>query len=215
VVFAAVMIAIALPASASDSSASGFYVGVNAGVMAATTEVTPATPGASSFTLSMGGGAAGAMIGYLHQTGTMSLGIEGEVNSLSVSGDETTQVGGSRTKTEMNLSNSARIRGRLGAGVGRRWFIYGAAGWSQVKSEIKLTSLSTPGQAASASETLNGWNIGVGGEFAFTQRLIGRVEYIFDNYGGTTYNTGNGFFVDRRIDDLNAGTLRAALSFKF
>jgi outer membrane immunogenic protein len=209
------MIAVALPARASDASASGFYLGVHAGAMGATTEVTPVTPGAASFTLSMGGGAGGAMIGYLHQTGPISLGIEGEASSLGVSGDETTQVGGSRTKTEMELSNNARIRGRLGAGIGRKWFVYGAAGWSQVQSKMKLTSLSTPGQTSSASNTLTGWNFGVGGEFAFTPRMIGRLEYVVDSYDSATYKTGNGFFVDRRTDNLTAGTLRAAFSFKF
>jgi outer membrane immunogenic protein len=212
---AALGIAAALPGHASNASSSGFYVGVNAGVMGAATEVTPATAGASSFTLSMGGGAAGAMIGYLHQAGGVSFGIEGEVNSLNVSGDETTQVGGSRTKTEMDLGNSARIRGRIGGGIGNRWFIYGAAGWSQVRTKMTLTSLSTPGQTATASETLTGFNVGVGAEYAFAQKLIGRLEYVFDSYGGTTYKSSNPFFVDRRIDSLNAGTLRAALSFKF
>jgi len=163
----------------------------------------------------MGGGAAGAMAGFLVQTGPVSLGIEAEMSSLNVSGDETTQVGGSRTRTEMEISRNARIRGRLGAGVGRRWFFYGAAGWTQVATKMTLTSLSAPGQTSSASETLNGFTIGGGAEFAFTPRLIGRVEYLFDSYDGATYKTGNGFFVNRRVDDMYTGTLRAAMSFKF
>jgi len=213
---AAAIATCALPARASDASRSGFYMGVNAGVSGASTEVTPQTAGASSFNVSMAGGTAGAMIGYLHQAGRISFGIEGELSSMDVSGDETTQVGGSRTKTEIQLDRGARVRVRVGAGLGSKWLVYGAAGLSQAQSKMTLTSLSTPGQTASASERLAGGNFGIGGEYAFTRHLSGRVEWIYDIYGGTTYKTSsNPFFVDRKIDDLVAFTLRAALSLKF
>ena len=209
-------VACALPTRASDASRSGFYFGASAGVTGAAATVTPNTPGASSFTVDMAGGSASALAGYLHQAGRVSFGVEGELISMDVSGDETTQVGGSRTKTEMQLDRGARLRVRVGAGLGERWFVYGAAGLSQVNSKMTLTSVSTPGQTASASERLTGGNFGIGGEYAFTRRLTGRAEWVYDIYGGTTYKTSsNPFFVDRKIDDLVAFTLRAALTFKF
>jgi opacity protein-like surface antigen len=134
---------------------------------------------------------------------------------MNVSGDETTQVGGSRTKTEMQLDRGARLRARVGAGLGRSWFVYGAVGASQVDSKMTLTSLSTPGQTTSASEKLSGANFGVGGEYAFTRNLIGRVEALYDIYGGTTYKMNSTFFVDRKLDDLTVFTLRGAISLKF
>lgn len=212
----ALVIPCALPASASESSRSGFYVGGSVGATGASTTVTPNTAGASSFTVDMAGGSGSVLLGYLHQAGRVSFGVEGELVANSVSGDETTQVGGSRTKTEIELGSGARIRVRVGAGLGARWFVYGAAGLSQVNSKMTLSSLSTPGQTASASEKLTGGNFGIGGEYAFTRGLTGRVEWIYDVYGGTTYKTSsNPFFVDRKIDDLVAFTLRAALTFKF
>jgi opacity protein-like surface antigen len=214
--FAALTIGIALPASASDATESGFYIGATAGGTGATATVTPRTTGASEFTIDMSGGSAGVMIGYLHPVGrVVALGIEGEVYGMDVNGETVTQVGGSRTRTEMSLDGGARIRGRVGAGLGRAWFVYGAVGWSQVRSKMTLTSLSTPGQTSSASETLSGVNFGVGGEYAFTPRLIARVEYVFDAYGDTTYKTSNTFFVDRTLDSLGVFTLRGGLSFKF
>jgi len=217
VVFAAVMIAIALPARAQDAARSGFYAGVNAGVVGASASVTPNNTNATSYSVDMNGAAAGVMAGYLHRAGRVSFGVEGELSSMDVSGDETTQVGGSRTKTELQLSRGARVRVRVGAGLGERWFVYGAAGLSQVDSKMTLTSLSTPGQTVSASERLTGANFGIGGEYALARHLIARVEWLYDIYGSTAYkmNRTNPFFADREVDILTAFTLRAALSLKF
>ena len=215
ITLAAAIMSAALPVGASDASSSGFYFGVNAGATGASASVTPNNPFAESFSVGMNGGSAGAMIWFLYQPGRVSFGLEGELASMNVSGDETTQVGGSRTKTEMQLDRGARVRARVGAGVGTRWFLYGAAGWSQVDTKMTLTSLSTTGQSASASEKLSGANFGVGGEYAFTRNLIGRIEALYDIHGGTTYKMNSTFFVDRKLDDLTVFTLRAAMSLKF
>ena len=214
---AALAVANALPAHAQDASRSGFYVGVNAGVVGASATITPNNPGASSYSVDMAGAAAGVMGGYLHRAGRVSFGFEGELSSMDVNGDDTTLVGGSRTKTELQLDRGARVRVRVGAGLGARWFVYGAAGLSQVNSKMTLTSQSTPGQTVSASERLTGANFGIGGEYALARHLIGRVEWLYDVYGSTTYkmNRSNPFFADRDLDVLTAFTLRAALSVKF
>jgi len=214
-VLTAVMTAAALQARAADYSPGGFYIGLNGGATGANATVTPVSGTSASFDIGMNGGSGGVHVGYLSRSGGFGIGIEAELASMGVSGDETTQVGGSRTKTELSLDNGARVRARIGGG-GRRSFFYGAAGWSQARSKMTLTSLSTPGQTASASDTLTGFNFGGGAEYAFTNRLIGRLEGIWDIYGGTTYKTSsNPFFADRRLDDLGAFTLRAALSFNF
>jgi outer membrane immunogenic protein len=217
ITLAALVVASALPAHANDAAASGFYIGVNGGVVGASATVTPNTGANSeSYSVGMSGATGGAMIGYLNRAGRLSFGVEAELASMDVNGDDTTVVGGSRTKTELQLDRGARIRLRLGGGLGQRWFVYGAAGLSQANSKMTLTSLSTPGQTASASERLTGANFGIGGEYAIARHLIARVEWVYDFYGSTTYsmNRSNPFFADREAD-FAVFTLRAALSLKF
>jgi opacity protein-like surface antigen len=78
------------------------------------------------------------------------------------------------------------------------------------------TPLSTNPVSASNNKLVNGANVGVGGEYAFTRNLIARVEYIYDrltpsyNYGFASVNG-----VSKTSVNANENTVRAALLFKF
>ena len=64
----------------------------------------------------------------------------------------------------------------------------------------------------SDSQTHVGFTIGGGIEYALTDNVLLRAEYLYDNYGEANYEDEEGNEYDV---DLTAQTVRAAVSFKF
>jgi outer membrane immunogenic protein len=60
--------------------------------------------------------------------------------------------------------------------------------------------------------TYVGWSIGGGVEYAFTRNLVGRVEYLYDDFGHKNYIGADG---DPYRVSLTGQTLRGALAWKF
>ena len=57
-----------------------------------------------------------------------------------------------------------------------------------------------------------GWSIGGGLEYAFTQRIAGRLEYLFDDFGHKNYTGFDGGIY--RVG-LTGQTLRVVATWKF
>lgn len=71
------------------------------------------------------------------------------------------------------------IRGR----VGYAWdnmLIYGAGGWTAANGYID-----PPGGNNSKEKMLNGWTLGAGVDYKFTDNIFARAEYRFNDYGNT------------------------------
>ena len=119
------------------------------------------------------------------------------------------------SRAELNWQ--ATLRARLGFTSGN-WLFYGTAGvafadfdWTETFSRPGAFSI-----GASKSETLTGWTIGAGAEYAMTRNWIIRAEYLFEDFGtvhvplaaalpaGTSGNI-----------DVDAHKLRLGISYKF
>ena len=57
-----------------------------------------------------------------------------------------------------------------------------------------------------------GFSVGGGVEYAFTENLLGRLQYIYDDFGGKSFTTAYGGTY--RVN-LTSQTLRGGLSWKF
>jgi len=64
----------------------------------------------------------------------------------------------------------------------------------------------------SDNSTGAGWTIGAGIEYAITQNLLGRVEYLYDHFGHKDYIGSDG---DPYRVSLTGSTVRGALAWKF
>ena len=95
-------------------------------------------------------------------------GLEGDINYDWADKD---YVGGS--KLESGFGGS--IRARAGYTIDRA-LIYVAGGWAATNVKLK-----TP--AGKDSDTLNGWTIGGGVDYAFTDNVFGLLEYRYNDYG--------------------------------
>ncbi len=186
----------------------GPYVGAYAGGVFGQDKLTGNLIGSRKVNAS--GFTGGGLLGYNYQFGNIVAGAEGEFGYNGVS--KTSRfLNGRSVKQEQ--SYIGRVRARLGYAVMPSLLLYTAGGVSF--TDDKLT-LRTPNFQSDKTKDRVGWNIGAGAEYALTQNILARVEYIYDDYGKENYNlrTPNGRN-DRIKSNLQDHTVRAALEYKF
>jgi outer membrane immunogenic protein len=155
----------------------------------------------------------GGLIGYNFQTGPIVFGIEGEggYNGISATRDYFT-TGGAPRHEKFEGSDIERVRGRIGYAF-NNFLLFFAGGGSFANGRLGFLN-PVNGYANAAWKSYDGFNIGGGGEYAFTANWIGRIEYIYDDLGHETYNYPVGGFDARRVS-FTENTVRAALEYKF
>lgn len=152
---------------ATDSSPafswSGAYAGAHTGYSWGTGKA--AGFGSDSFD----GWRLGGFAGYNWQlSDSFVAGLEGDINY-----DWADKRYSDASKLESGFGGS--IRGRVGYTFDRA-LIYAAGGWAATNVKLK-----TP--AGKADHMLNGWTVGGGVDYAFTDDIFGRVEYRYNDYG--------------------------------
>jgi outer membrane immunogenic protein len=109
------------------------------------------------------------------------------------------------------------VRARAGV-AGGPFLIFGAVGLAVTDSRMNVFGYCPPGlYLASATKTLTGLSVGGGIEYAVTEHVLLRGEYLYDDYGHTSYDIGSGppnFWQDRDVS-YNSHTVRAAVAYKF
>ncbi|MBO3762041.1 porin family protein [Ciceribacter sp. L1K23] len=114
------------------------------------------------------GGRFGGFVGYNWEFGnSVIVGLEGNVDYDWNDGS----VAGADFETGFN----GGIRGRVGYAMDRA-LIYAAGGWTATDANLDTG-------AGEDSETMHGWTIGAGVDYAFTDRMFGRLEYRYNDYG--------------------------------
>jgi outer membrane immunogenic protein len=95
------------------------------------------------------------------------------------------------------------VRGRIGYAFGSN-LIYGTGGWAWGHGVRSATIFGTSG---STSQSLSGWTAGAGIEHAFTPNVIGRLQYLYTDYGTDSYNVFGfgGVPVSLTTSDLSLG----------
>jgi outer membrane immunogenic protein len=66
----------------------------------------------------------------------------------------------------------------------RSELLYVTGGFAYARADITVTG---PGVSASESKTRTGWTVGAGWEHKFTQKLSGKIEYLYVDLGNTAY----------------------------
>ena len=133
------------------------------------------------------------------------------------SGDGTTYRLGDGS--EVKLGWQATIRGRLGYVQGP-WLFYGTGGVAFIRAKWSdATTLTTTGgtivasAASSASKTLTGYVVGAGFEYMLNRNWIGRVEYLYENFG--SFDVPFGFGQTGTLDVGDVQKVRVGISYKF
>jgi outer membrane immunogenic protein len=145
----------------------GFYVGGHVGFIS--------TDGDSGF---LGGGQAG----FNYQVGQWVFGVEGQMSATSIrnsAGGVITLNGVpmGRVGAEGSLDWVSTLAGRAGFAFDR-WLVYGKLGaaWAHGSASAFVTGPGV-GTSISTSDTVSGWMLGLGTEYALRNNWSAKIEY--------------------------------------
>ncbi|GAA2849515.1 outer membrane immunogenic protein [Aminobacter aminovorans] len=189
----------------------GGYVGLQAGYGWGDGDLSSDVPAAAPAEID--GWSGGFYAGYNHQLANdVVLGIDADIawsgidgiGQLSVLGFP---VPGAGIDYELNWTGA--VRARLGYAVDR-FLPYIAGGVAFAGADATLLGNGTPFQEF--SDTLVGWTLGVGVEYAFTDTLLARAEYRYTDYGDLDFS-GLGGATGRF--GFKTSDVRVGLAYKF
>jgi outer membrane immunogenic protein len=154
----------------------------------------------------------GVYAGYNHQlANNIVVGIDADIAWSGIDGFGQaflfgTPVPGGGVDYELNWTGA--VRAKLGYAVDR-FLPYIAGGVAFAGADATVFTGGTPVQEY--SDTLVGWTVGVGVEYAFTDNLTGRAEYRYSDYGDLDFTEAgaSGSFGFKTSD------VRVGLAYKF
>ncbi|MCX8568457.1 MULTISPECIES: outer membrane protein [Hyphomicrobiales] len=189
----------------------GGYVGLQAGYGwgdgdLSTNPVGPTAPA------DIDGWLGGVYAGYNHQlANNIVVGIDADIAWSGIDGfgqglTSGVPVAGAGIDYELNWTGA--VRAKLGYAVDR-FLPYISGGVAFAGADATVFTGGSP--TVKFSDTLVGWTVGVGVEYAFTDSLIGRAEYRYTDYGDLDFTDvgGSGSFGFKTSD------VRVGLAYKF
>ncbi|MBK9082254.1 MAG: porin family protein [Rhizobiales bacterium] len=177
----------------------GFYAGVNAGYGWAKHK--------GPLYGNESGGMIGGTVGYNQQlSNNIVVGVEGD---LGVANVRSTGAAPGPVKGSTKVTSLATVRGRVGYAVDRA-LVYGTAGYAG--GNVKAALADTPNGLNFREERWHhGYALGAGLEYAFTNNVSAKAEYIYANLGKKTYFGGP----DTMSSGTNLSTVRGGVNYKF
>lgn len=158
----------------------GFYAGLNAGYgWGSFNRASSTIMGKAS------GGVLGGQVGYNYQFSNVVVGVEGDANWSWQSGDRSTAAGATRGSLEW----FGTLRGRVGFAADRA-LIYGTGGYAGGQVKASIVNAGAP-FVESSSAWRNGWTLGAGIEYSFTNSISAKAEYLYMNLGSKTLFPAN------------------------
>lgn len=177
----------------------GFYVGVNGGYGWGTSNWD--SPAVS---VKPKGGLAGGTIGFNYQMGSFVWGLEGDFDWSDLK--DSTACGAFTCETKQTWLATAR--GRVGYAFDR-WLPYFTGGAAFGKVKATNSNPASPG----ADDTLTGWTVGGGLEYAFLGNWSAKIEYLYVDLGKFDCGVGCGATPDNVTFKENI--IRAGLNYRF
>jgi outer membrane immunogenic protein len=166
------------------------------------------------YSLDPSGVIGGGFIGANYQINNVVLGIEADWQAADLNESGNFLLGGVPTYTyRTKITDYGSVRGRLGFAFDR-WMVFGTAGaaWGSWETSYAFIGL-PPFVTASVSSNV-GWTAGAGVEYAFTNNLLGRIEYRYTDLGTAS-------FVNLATNSAEVGNkvtindVRVGLAYKF
>jgi outer membrane immunogenic protein len=159
----------------------------------------------------------GVHAGYNYQFGAWVVGIEGDIEGVFGDDDDDrfrdvvlfdpiTRLPVTYAIAANTIDWQGSIRGRVGFAFDRA-MIYATGGFAFAGASGSFGNLIDEGD-----DTITGWTLGAGVEYAFTNNLTTRLEYRYTSYDreGSVFNN-----VNVGGDDFDFHTVRLGLSYKF
>lgn len=203
------------PAAAVVFSWTGFYLGGHIGWSQIRDTQNMSSPTfAVSFSNNASGVQGGVHGGYNWQVNQFVLGLEADFdgNSINKTFPLPAPLGGETNTDQLRWQGS--LRGRGGIAVDRT-LLYVTGGWAYGRFS---DTYNAPGTVFNQTVGSNrdGWTAGGGVEYAFTNNIIGRIEYRYTDWGSHTNNL-NVFLAPpgTSVDHVTENNVNVGLSYKF
>ncbi len=119
----------------------------------------------------------GTFVGYNYQMDSVVIGAEADIGYSGVKSSDD-----NATLATIKSGTDGSLRARLGYVVTPDIFLYGTAGGAGKR--VKATD----GRNLSDSSTTLGWTAGVGTDVKLTDKVFGRVEYRYTDYGSKDFD---------------------------
>ncbi len=189
----------------------GLYIGAFAGGYFGETNITPAALGGLTTDGSTNGLVGGALVGYNFLNGGWLFGVEADVGWSNADGTGTAPIPGAVTPVyNYEVGLVGHVRARIGVLVTPETLLFATGGLAFATVDVSETTGVTGWNGTTLGGTQTGWTIGGGVERAFTGRISGRLEYLYDDFGSNTYNHGTSSY----SSSATASIVRAAIIVK-
>ena len=196
------------PPFISAVSWNGLYIGLQTGYVWGNADFT-FSDGSGGGSSNPNGWVGGGYAGYNWQSGNFVLGFEADIEGGNVGGSFANAAAGTFGSSDLNWDGS--LRGRMGIAQNRTLF-YVTGGWAFGQADLQGSTLSTPPGCCSTSADLNGWTLGGGIEYAFSNELTIRGEYRFTDFGSVTADLVPGVTMPV---DIQTSAFRVGAGYKF
>jgi outer membrane immunogenic protein len=189
----------------------GFYVGANAGygfgqIDSTNLGVIGGAGGIGSFD-DPDGFIGGGQIGYNYQMGQWVFGLEADFQGADLKASTGNAFAGYTASNELNYFGT--VRARVGYAFDRFLpYVTGGFAYGQVKNKV-----TGPFVSFSDDNTQYGWTIGAGLEYAFTNNLTAKLEYLYVDLDKESF-TIPGATLNTNIE-TKFSVVRAGLNYKF
>ncbi len=203
----------AQPPVSFQSNWSGFYFGANAGYGWGKTDMHFVDFGGSDLSPRTTGVVGGGQIGYLFQNGNIVYGVEASLGATGLKGSGNAAPGAAScnpilvTCRVTNVDWLVMVDARLGWANGP-WLLYGLGGYAGAQVKTDAIVIATGAAVIPDKRWHNGWNVGLGGEYAFTPKVSFGIEYRYIDLGsqrhGESFGAGNRSDVVPKISMLMA-----------
>jgi outer membrane immunogenic protein len=191
----------------------GFYLGLNAGYAFSNSDkinFSDTTPFAGSIKASRDGFIGGAQAGYNWQFGQMVVGAETDIQYTDLKKRGFLGADSARLDT----SYLGTVRARLGFVPMDRALLYVTGGLAYGDTKLEAFNAGL-GVGASKRDTNVGWTLGAGVEYAITNNITTKLEYLYYDLGDSKLAFGNGVNTASYKANNNGSIIRAGLNYKF
>lgn len=154
------------------------------------------------------GGLIGGTLGYNYQIQQYVFGVEGDLDWAKVDGGKTWNAAGDAVTGHARISTLATVRGRLGYSVDRA-LLYVTGGYAGGNVKLGVSHPADP-FAGSAAKWQNGYAVGAGLEYAFTNNISAKAEYLYSSLSSKSY-----FSQDILSSGTHVQQVRAGVNYRF
>jgi outer membrane immunogenic protein len=195
----------------------GIYVGGDVGYGFAQSTGTIASAGGGfasvPYSFNVNGPLAGGFIGGNYQMGQYVFGAEADWQWANLTGNSGAVPGfGGAVTASTTVKSYGSARGRLGFAVDH-WLFFGTAGWAWGTWSTSYGPAGGAVLATDSASSAKGWTAGAGVEYAFTNNILGRVEYRYTDLGSVTFVAPG--LISELGNKVTISDIRAGLAFKF